>query len=179
MSSLLPKRKNSNKAIWSVVKRDGAYIAQVTEANSRARFEGWTVVATGLTVSQACEWKDAMNLAAKTATPVLTDLFTYDYSDELDNRGLNGIQEFDVVSAQCRDGIWRTGSVITWNTKTVVIEVGNVMYRAIRKTAELVCKVDDSNFAEVESESWTVEYNEYRDETDEPYEIQTFAGMVA
>lgn len=171
--------QNRKKNIWSVVKRDGAYIAQVTEANSRARCEGWTVVATGLTVSQACEWKDAMNLAANTVTPVLADLFIYDHTEEVDNRGLDGIQEFDVITAQCRDGIWRTGSVITWNTKTVVIEVGNVMYRAIRKTAELVCKVDDSNFAEVEPESWTVEYNEYRDETDEPYELSTLAGMVA
>lgn len=176
MNSIYQNRK---KSIWSVVTKDGSYVAQVTEANSRARCEGWRVVGTNLTLSEACEMRDNLKVSAFTITPDLSDLFIYDYAEPVETRALDGVQEYDVILAQCTDGIWRTGSVISWNSRTVRIEVGNVIYRARVKTAELVVKADDANWGDDEPEVWTVEYDEYLDETEEPYEIQTPTGVAA
>lgn len=169
MYSLTPKHKKINN--WAIIHYMGSYRAVTNEQATRERnLYGYDIVHRDLSTSLADEWLTTYRTAQ---TPVLTDLFIYDHAEVVENRGLDGIQEFDIVSAQCRDGIWRTGAVVTWNNKTVVIEVGSILYRAIRKTAELVCKVDDSNFADDELESWTIEFEEWLDE------ISTFAGMVA
>jgi hypothetical protein len=164
---------------WSVVEKQGSYVAQVTEANGSARMEGWRVVGTNLTISEACEWRDSLSVATKTQSPDLSAIFTYDHSAELEKRGMDGIQEYDVISAQCFDGIYRTGSVVRWNAETVIMEIGTVLWAAYVTTAGLVCKVDDANYGDDEPESWEVEFTEWLDELDNSYEISTLAGMVA
>lgn len=159
-----PKTK---KAIWSVIERGGCYQAQVTEANGQAKMEGWRIVATGLTVSEACEQRDSMKYS-NGVKPDLSDLLIQDYAVTEEDT----IDTFDTIYTECRDGIWRTGVVLRWNTRTVYIEVGTTVYPAKKSTAKLICKVDETDEEIYELDS---EYDEWLDET----EISETFGVVA
>lgn len=142
------------KPIWSVIERQGSYVAQVTEANSQAKLDGWRVVATGLTVSEACEQRDSLKVSANVATPDLSDLMEWDFTEETEVRMQDDIDEFDTINACCLDGIHRTGVTIEWDATLVTIEVGNVLYKATKDTAILICKVYEDYELDAEYDEW-------------------------
>lgn len=141
-----PKIKRN---IWSVIEKSGSYVAQVTEANSQAKMDGWRVVATGLTVSEACEQRDSLKHSNGIAAD-LSDLLMWDYAITEDDT----IDTYDTIFVQCNDGIYRTGVVLDWNATNVYIEVGTITYTADKETAELICKIDEDYEFGADYEQW-------------------------
>lgn len=139
--------QNKKRNIWSVIERQGNYKAQVTEANGQAKMEGWRVVFTDLTVSEACEYRDSLKHSDGIAAD-LSDLLFQDFAVTEDDT----IDTFDTIYVQCRDGIYRTGVVLRWNSRTVYIEVGTTVYPAKKSTAKLICKVDETDEYELDTE---------------------------
>jgi hypothetical protein len=169
------QRKKCNK--YAIVHRNDRYRTVSDELATRERnLYGATIIHRNLSVSEATEWGEIYN---RETPNDLSKLFTYDHSEELPQRGMDGITEYDIISAQCFDGIYRTGSVVRWNAETVIMEIGTVLWAAYVTTAGLVCKVDDANYGDDEPESWEVEFTEWLDELDNSYEVSTLAGMVA
>jgi hypothetical protein len=157
--------KKSNK--YAIVCRDDRYRTVLNEQATRERnLYGATIILTDLTVSRATEWQEAFN--RQTANN-LSDVFVRHCNPAPQEE----ISEFDIITAHCSDGIYRTGSVVTWNAKFVLIEVGNKVYRATVKSAELIAKVDDMDY------DLTDEYDAWLNEIEETYAIQTQTEMVA
>lgn len=175
MYSLTPKHKKINN--WAIIHYMGSYRAVTNEQATRERnLYGYDIVHRDLSTSLADEWLTAYRTAQ---TPVLDNLFLYDFSDEAETRVLDGVQEYDVIHAQCLDGIYRTGSVLAWNEINVWMEVGNEVYSADSETAELIVKADDANWGEDEPETWDVEYLEWLDEIEEDYDFSTSPTVAA
>lgn len=162
--------KKSNK--YAIIYRNERYVTVMDSQATRERnLYGAEIKHRDLTVSQATEWEYYYNNQTPN-TDCLKGLFCYDYNDEQEN----GITEFDIVNVRCRDGIWRTGSVVTWKHDTVWIEVGSLIYRADMEGAELVATADTDEWDLADD----AEYNALLDEiTGDEYEVQTLSGVAA
>lgn len=156
--------KKQNK--YAIIHRNDRYRTVSDELATRERnLYGATIIHRNLSVSQATEWQE---IYSRETPNDLSDIFVYDCNPVATEE----ISEFDVITAQCADGIYRTGAVVTWDAKFVLIEVGNTVYRATVKSAELIAKVDDM-------ESLSDEYEAWLDEIEEQYEVSAYSEMVA
>lgn len=136
---------------WAVVYRNGKYRTATADAATRGRnLYGDEIIASDLTGSAAQEWCDSWN---SSQPPDLDDLLIFDQTEPQEFRG-GLIQEFDIISVRCLDGIFRTGAVLDWNESEVEIEVGASLHIGKKDDAELICKAEDWSLYEIEFAEW-------------------------
>lgn len=166
-----PNNKKCNK--YAIIHRNDRYRTVSDELATRERnLYGCEIIHRNLSVSQATEWQFIYN----NETPNdLSNLFVLDFTETIEARQQDAIEEYDYISARCTDGIYRTGSVLAWGNGIVRIEVGHTIYRADMDTAEIIAKVDDVEWDFASSN----EYDSYLDETEDDYEFSASFGVVA
>ena len=164
-----PNTKHVNR--YAIIHRNGAYRTCLnSEATRERNLYGAEIIHSDLTVSKATEWQETYS---RREANDLSNLFVYDHTLTIEARQQEDIQEFDVIAAQCTDGIYRTGSCVAWKAGIVWMEVGSTIYHADMNTAELVAKVDEGDW------ELTDEYDTYRNEIEDEYEFQTSGAVAA
>lgn len=163
--------KNQN-ATWSVLRKPDSpafslvygygYVAQDSGYDGQAVKEGWEVLVTGLQPEMAVRMRDIYKVAGKvkTATPDLSDILSYDMTQEVEDRDSSIASEFDLIEIEYQGRMIE--GVITYHDEDMVeidgfIEVSPAYFL---KHATLIAKADsDCGFI--------TEYGQYLKQLDE------------
>lgn len=164
-------KQTSSKATWSVLRKEDAfgygYQAQDSQFDSESTREGWEVLFTGMLPEVATRYRDIYRNAGQpqgaTATPDLSDLLTYDFTDVQENRFAEFAEEFDLVRVPYA-GMWIEGTITEITEDYIEIDGYWIVDIEDALKGELIAKADaDSGFI--------IEYGQYLDRLNENYEV--------
>lgn len=172
MSSVKQVRKNSNNVTYSLLAFydifGAGYLVQADEHVPAAIRDGWTVIMSGRTRAEA---DYALNLYKTVGKPETTpntlDLeLTYDFTEPVETRKGQTIQEFDLVKVML-NGVWVDATVTYYDADCVEFDGHFEVEREYAEAnIELIAKAEANDFIleygaylDTLEENWNAVYN--------------------
>lgn len=144
-------QSNTNSNTWSVLRKQDTfgfgYQAQDSQFDGIAIREGWELMFNGMPAELAIKFRDIYRTAGTpqtelTATPSLDDLLVFDFSEDIETRAGQTVQEYDLVKIQL-NGVYVDAVVTYYDADTVEFDgFIEVSRQYAENHMELIAKAD-------------------------------------